>query len=85
MTLATPATDARIRQIRQWIATAEGAGVLRSDMELHLSHRDLSGLKRNAGVRVDEISFCEGTMSFMGVSIASESAANSRLDKRGAA
>ncbi|RAK58054.1 hypothetical protein [Phenylobacterium deserti] len=80
MTIATPATDTRIKQIRQWIATAEGRGLVRSDMTLHLSNRDLSGLKRNSGVRIDEISFSEGVMSFLGVAIAPEAAASSRLD-----
>jgi hypothetical protein len=76
----TPATDARVVQIREWIASAEGRGVSRFDMLLHLSNRDLSGLKRSSGVRTDEISFVDGVMRFLGVEVVA--AADSSLEQR---
>ena len=78
---ARPITiDARILQIRGWIASAEGRGVPRADMLLHLSNRDISGLKRSSDVRTDEISFLDGVMRFLGVEVVA--AAASSLDQR---
>ena len=81
----TPVTDARIDQIRKWIATADREGLLRADLQLHLSHRDLSGLKRSPGVGIDEISFLNGVMRFLGIEVVDAAASPSRLDRRAAA
>jgi hypothetical protein len=81
----TPATDARVDQVRQWIAHADCEGLLRADLQLHLSHRDLSGLKRSPSVSTDEISFLNGVMRFLGVEVVDAAASASRLDQRAAA
>jgi hypothetical protein len=81
----TPATDARVDQVRQWIADADGQGLLRADLQLYLSHRDLSGLKRSPSVRIDEISFSDGMMRFLGVEVVDSASSASRLGPRTAA
>lgn len=82
MPVPTPAIEARILQIRDWIASADRQGVARSDMQLHLSDRDRSGLTRSARVRVEEISFTDGVMRFLGVEVAAATAAASSLATR---
>ncbi|HWW25406.1 MAG TPA: hypothetical protein VNZ85_05865 [Caulobacter sp.] len=82
MPAQTPATDARILQFREWIANAEHQGATRPQMQLHLSHRDLSGLKRSPGVRTEEISFLEGVMWFLGVEVLTATTSPSRLAMR---
>jgi hypothetical protein len=82
MHIATPATDARIDQLRAWIASADVEGVPRSDMQLHLSNRDLSGLKRSPSVQTEEISFLNGVMRFLGVEVVGANTSASRLDRR---
>lgn len=78
----TSATDGRILQFREWIASAERDGAARSQMQLHLSHRDLSGLKRSPGVQTEEISFLEGVMRFLGVEVLAATASPSKLSLR---
>jgi hypothetical protein len=78
----TPVTDARIDELREWIASAEARGLPRSDMQLHLSNRDLSGLKRSPRVRMDEINFVDGVMRFLGVEVVAGVVSVSRLDRR---
>lgn len=78
----TPATDARIDQVRNWIARADREGLLRADMQLHLSHRDLSGLKRSPAVATDEISFLNGVMRFLDIEVVDAAASASRLARR---
>ena len=74
--------DVCIAEFRRWIAKANVEGVPRSDMQLRLSHRDLSNLKRNSGVRLDEISFDAGVMRFLGVEIVTAGSSVSSLDRR---
>lgn len=71
-----------ITQIRQWITSADGRGVPRSEMQLHLSQRDISGLKRSSEVRTDEISFADGVMRFLGVEVEAAAATGSSLGRR---
>ena len=54
-------------------------------MQLHLSHRDLSGLKRSRDVGVDEIRFVDGITTFLGVEIAEAAVSASSLKRRDAA
>ena len=48
---------------------AEAKGVSREDMTLHLNHSDVSALSKDRTLAVDDISFTDGVMRFMGVKI----------------
>jgi hypothetical protein len=78
-------TDRRILEIRKWIDAADARGDQRSDLELHLSHRDACGLKRSPAVRTDEISFLDGVMRFLGVQVVAAGASTSTLERRAGA
>jgi hypothetical protein len=82
MTSKTPAMAVRIVQLREWIAQADLDGLPRSDMQLHLSHRDLSGLKRSPDVQMEEITFFSGVMRFLGVEVVAAATSASTLDRR---
>jgi len=58
-----------IGDLRNAITEAEGRGVKRKKMMLHLTHRDASLLKRSPVVADDEISFEGGEMRFLGVQV----------------
>lgn len=75
-------TDARILEMRKWIASAESRGVARGDMILHLSNRDVSGLKRSSDVGTHEITFADGLMRFLGVEVVAANASESSLGQR---
>lgn len=74
----------RAERFRMAIESAEGEGVARADMVLHLTHRDTAGLKRDRTVPVEDISFAGGVMLFLGVPVVSGGAEESFLDKAGA-
>lgn len=78
----TAKSDVRITQLRDWIASAEREGVQRSDMQLHLSHRDLAGLKRSKCVSMEEITFFSGVMRFLGVEVIAAATATSSIGRR---
>ena len=59
----------RIKQVRNWISTAEHEGVPAADMLLRLTSRDASALKRHPAVAEHEISFVMGEMRFLGVKV----------------
>lgn len=73
---------ARVAQIRQWMAASDREGTPRADLELQLTHRDLSSLKRSRDVLIDEISFANGVTTFLGVKIAEVAVPSSRLTRR---
>lgn len=75
-------TDVRINQLRAWIANAEREGVARADMQLNLSHRDLAGLKRSPCVSMEEITFFDGVMRFLGVEVVAAATAASTFERR---
>lgn len=82
MPIQPATTAARVSQIRQWIAASDRDGTAHSDVELRLSHRDLSGLKRSPDVMVDEISFANGVTTFLGVEISEVAVSSSSLARR---
>jgi hypothetical protein len=57
-----------VTELRTAIAEAEGRGVKRKAMLLHLTHSDASLLKRSNEVAQNEISF-DGGMTFLGVKV----------------
>ena len=56
-----------IEDLRIAIDRAAGEGVERADMLLRLTFRDASLIKRSPNVRIDEVSFADGEMRFLGV------------------
>ena len=58
-----------IEDLRVAIVKAEAEGIERSDMLLRLTFRDASLIKRSPSVGIDEVSFADGDMRFLGVKI----------------
>jgi hypothetical protein len=77
-TMAPRAPD--IADLRSAIDKAETQGIDRGDMLLHLTLRDESVIKRSRSVGVDEISFADGEMRFIGVRVVVTSDAMSSLE-----
>lgn len=64
-----PVRGPRVDVFRRAIETAEADGLARTDMVLHLTHRDVHGLKRDPEIPVADISFAGGVMHFIGVRV----------------
>jgi hypothetical protein len=64
------AQKSRPEEFRQAIEKAEAEGASRADMVLRLTLRDAADLKRDRSVAVEDISFADGVMRFMGVRVA---------------
>jgi hypothetical protein len=58
-----------IAELRSAIDKAETEGIARGDMLLRLTFRDEAMLKRSSTVGVDEVSFADGEMRFVGVRV----------------
>lgn len=58
-----------IEDLRNAVAKAEADGVSRDTMLLRLTFRDESLIKRSPDVGLDEVSFIEGQMRFVGVRV----------------
>jgi hypothetical protein len=69
-----------IADLRSAIDKAETQGIERGDMLLHLTLRDESVIKRSRSVGIDEISFADGQMRFVGVRVVVTSDAMSSLE-----
>ncbi len=69
-----------IADLRSAIDKAETQGIDRGDMLLHLTLRDESVIKRSRSVGIDEISFADGQMRFVGVRVVVTSDAMSSLE-----
>jgi hypothetical protein len=65
----------------QAIAEAEKEGVHRNDMTLRLTLGDMSELKRDRSVAVEDISFVAGEMRFLGVKVKGGEVSTSSLDR----
>jgi hypothetical protein len=55
--------------LRAILADADDKGADRADLILHLTHRDAALLKRSPAVAMEEISFRDGEMRFLGVKV----------------
>lgn len=85
MNARPPTTADRIVEIRKWISKADAAGTPRSGLVLHLSNRDISGLRRSSDVATDEIRFADGVMHFLDIEVAEAApGATSSLSERAA-
>ena len=62
------------------IAKAEQDGAVRSDMTLHLTLNDLTELKRDRSLAIEDISFAAGQMRFKGVAVKGGGVTASALD-----
>ena len=60
----------RPEEFRKAIEQAEADGASRSDMVLRLTLRDAADLKRDRSVPVEDISFADGVMRYIGVRVA---------------
>ena len=69
-----------IEDLRAAIVVAEADGVERADMLLRLTFRDVSLLKRSTAVGIEEVSFANGEMRFLGVKVIAAPVPLSRLE-----
>ncbi|MGH7025301.1 MAG: hypothetical protein ACREEB_17170 [Caulobacteraceae bacterium] len=69
------------RHFRGEIEKAEADGVARGDMTLRLTFGDVSQLKRDHEIALEDISFADGTMRFLGVKVEPGGIAVSILDR----
>lgn len=65
---------------RDAIAKAVEAGAEQSDMTLRLTLSDFSELKRDNSVALEDISFKDGEMRYLGVKVTGGGVETSRLD-----
>jgi hypothetical protein len=70
----------RPKDFRAAIVQAELDGVAKAQMTLRLTLRDESELKRDRSIPVEEISFIDGEMRFLGVKVTPGGVAVSTLD-----
>jgi hypothetical protein len=74
----------RQAEFRNAIAKAQANGFPLDTMVLRLTLRDEAELKRDRSISVEEISFANGTMRFLGVTVVSGGVTESSLDVTGA-
>lgn len=79
-TVSGAPTGPDIAEIRSAIDRAETQGIARGDMLLHLTFRDEALIKRSRAVGVDEVSFVDGQMRFVGVKVVVASGGLSNLE-----
>lgn len=68
-------------RFRAAIEAAEAEGVKREAMTLRLTLRDVSELKRDPAVPVDDIHYADGEMRFLGVKVVQGGIVDSALDR----
>ena len=66
---------------RTAIESAEAEGVARDDMTLRLTLSDVSALKRDRSLALEDISFVGGVMRYLGVKVESGGVPESTLDR----
>lgn len=71
----------RIQRLRDLIADAQKDGVKPSKLLLRLTLGDAIEIKRDASVAVDEISFKDGEMRFLGIKVAEGGVTVSSIDR----
>jgi hypothetical protein len=71
----------RIQRLRDLIADAQKDGVKPGKLLLRLTLGDAIEIKRDASVAVDEISFKDGEMRFLGIKVAEGGVTVSSIDR----
>ncbi len=89
MKSAQPATRSAIRvtvadRFRGEIEKAASEGVALSDLALHLTLGDVSQLKRDRTVALADISFADGAMTYLGVTVVNGNIPQSALRRQAA-
>jgi hypothetical protein len=69
------------QHFRNEIEAAEAQGVGRDVMTLRLTLSDVSALKRDRSLAVEDISFADGVMRYLGVKVESGGVPESTLDR----
>lgn len=69
------------QHFRSEIEAAEAAGVGRNAMTLRLTLGDVSALKRDRTLALEDISFTDGVMRYLGVKVEQGGVAESVLDR----
>ena len=69
------------QHFRSAIEAAEADGVARGDMTLRLTLSDVSALKRDRTLALEDISFSGGVMRYLGVEVAQGGVTESVLDR----
>lgn len=70
-----------IAALRSTIEAALADGLKRKDLALHLTLRDESRIKRSPDVALDEVSFGDGGMSFLGIKVITGAVTVSSLER----
>ena len=70
----------RPAEFRRAIERAEADGASKAEMVLHLTLSDTADLKRDRTIPVEDISFHDGVMSFLGVKVATGGVTASGLE-----
>jgi hypothetical protein len=71
------------QRLRNEIEKAEADGFHREDMLLRLTFGDVSQLKRDASLALEDVSFAGGVMRFLGVQIEQGGVVESVLERGG--
>lgn len=74
-----PRRAAPAAHFRAEIEKAEAQGAARDDMVLRLTLTDVNQLKRDASLPLEDISFADGTMWYLGVKVVQGNVAVSEL------
>jgi hypothetical protein len=77
----SPRRAAAAAHFRAEIEKAEASGAAREDMTLHLTLTDANQLKRDQSLPLEDISFTDGTMRYLGVKVVQGSIAVSELSR----
>ena len=83
--MKSPATEPKplsaAKRLRIAIEAAEADGAVRDDMTLRLTFGDVSQLKRDGSLALEDISFVGGVMRYLGVRIEQGGVAESVLKR----
>lgn len=77
----SPARVSAAKRLRHAIEAADAEGIQRKDMVLRLTLSDVAHLKRDASLALEDISFRDGVMRFLGVQIEPGGVAESVLER----
>lgn len=80
--MKTPSTARRRApaiRFREEIEACEAEGISREDMTLHLTLHDVSQLRRDSSLALEDLNFAGGVMRFLGVKVEQGGIAESAL------